>query len=237
MKTNSENGENQLALIELQIVHGATSGLISFDERTGSVEFAPDVSFEQWREVLRLVKGMHKRSKVAMADIISFGNKKWGPKRVNECLEQLELEAVLVKAAIAISTIPKDLRLENLEPDHFVELAKANLPRKQVIRWARIASEQGLTASQLRFSIAEGEVVDRSVARQLGSGVYTVHGIRQSFDIWLRRVDGLDGIKKMDLENQMEILDELSPIVELGIALHEHLEATNAAPAPDPARA
>jgi transcriptional regulator with XRE-family HTH domain len=46
-------------------------------------------------------------------------------------------------------------------------------------------------------------------------GVITIHGIRQSFDIWKRRVGGLDGILEMDRECQEGILVELQAFARL----------------------
>jgi hypothetical protein len=128
----------------------------------------------------------------------------------------------VVRQAIAISSVPTELRELGLDADQLVELSKAE-GRDEQIKWGRIASEQGLNATQLRFSIAEGEVVDRAAAKQLNTGVVTPHGLRQSFDVWLRRMGGLEGIRKLDLDIQEEIAEELSAIVEFGLALDASL--------------
>jgi hypothetical protein len=158
-----------------------------------------------------------------MADCIAYGIKKWGKAKVDEALEQLEFEALMVKTAVAISGIPEEMRFPNLKADHYVELAKAELTKAKAIRWARIAAEQELTPSQLRFSIVENEVVDKAAARALSSGVITVQGIRQSFDVWLNRVGGLEGVKKMDIDHQNEIMEELAAICEFGLQLNNHI--------------
>jgi hypothetical protein len=220
----TEFTNNNSAPIELTIVQGETSGLFKIDARTGSVEFSEDISYEQWREILRLARTIRRKAAITVADCMSFGIKKWGAKRVDEALEQLELEATLVKTAVAISSIPRELRFEHLDGEHYVELARSEIPRAQKIRWARIAHEQRLTPSQLRFSILEGEVVDRGAAKMLQTGVITVHGIRQSFDVWSRRVGGLDGVQAMALDHQVEIMEELDAIVEFGLQLSEHLD-------------
>jgi hypothetical protein len=48
-----------------------------------------------------------------------------------------------------------------------------------------------------------------------GSGIITIQGIRQEFDIWLRRVGRLDGILGMPPEDQQDILSEIRPIARL----------------------
>ena len=47
------------------------------------------------------------------------------------------------------------------------------------------------------------------------AGVITIQGIRQEFDIWKRRVGGLNGILKMDPECQQDILVELQALPRL----------------------
>jgi hypothetical protein len=229
----TEHTNNSSTPIELIIVQGSTSGLIKIDERTGSVTFPEDLTFEQWKEGLRAVRILRKKAAVAVADFISHGTKKWGPKKVDEALEQLEMEAILVKTAIAVNSIPSDMRLEHLDEGHYVELSKAaQLTKAKKIHWARIASEQRLTPAQLRFSIIEGEVVERDASKGMQTGVWTVQGIRQSFDVWYRRVGGLDGVKAMDLDHQMEIMEEIDAICEFGMQLHDHLEQLRSANAP-----
>lgn len=210
--------------IELSVVQGDASGLFQIDERTGSVTFAEDISYEQWREILRTARTIRRKAAIIVADCIAVGIKKWGRKKVDEALEQLELEVTLVKTAVAIMSVPHELRLENLDGEHYIELSRAQLTKAKAIRWARIASEQRLTPSQLRLSIVEGEVIDRSAAKLLQTGVITIHGIRQSFDVWYRRVGGINGVKAMDLEHKIEIMEELDPMCEFGMNLHDHLE-------------
>lgn len=228
---NHSTNNNQPRSIELSIVQGETSGLVKINDRTGGVEFADDMSYEQWCEILRLAKIMRKKAAIAVADCIGWGIAKWGRKKVDEALEQLELEATLVKSSYMIASIPTELRFDNLEPDHYVELAKSGIPKPQKVRWARIASEQRLTPSQLRFSIIEGEVVDRAAAKAMQTGVLTIQGVRQSFDVWLRRVGGIEGVIKMESDHKIEIMEELDAICEFGMQLHDHLQEI-AAPKP-----
>ena len=50
---------------------------------------------------------------------------------------------------------------------------------------------------------------------KLTTGVITIQGIRQEFDIWLRRVGGIDGILKMGPECSKDIATELRAIARL----------------------
>jgi hypothetical protein len=47
------------------------------------------------------------------------------------------------------------------------------------------------------------------------TGVITIHGIRGLFDVWIRRVGGLEGILKMEPEIRQEIIGEILPIARL----------------------
>jgi hypothetical protein len=221
--SNNNHSERQSTPIEMAVVRGETSGII---QAMGTeLRLADDTSYEQWQQVLKFIQHTRKKAAIYIADCIAFGINKWGRKKVDEALEQLELEATLVKTAVAITTIPLELRFDNLEGEHYVELAKSGIPKAQKIRWARIASEQRLTPSQLRFSIIEGEVVDRAAAKALQTGVLTIQGIRQSFDVWARRVGGIEGVKAMEPDHQVEIMEELDAICEFGMLLHDHLQA------------
>jgi hypothetical protein len=55
----------------------------------------------------------------------------------------------------------------------------------------------------------------RNAKANLETGVITVQGIRQEFDIWLRRVGGLNGILKMPSECRNDIAIELRAIARL----------------------
>lgn len=222
-ENNNEHQPEQVAeQIELAVVQGETSGLI----RTAGNEckLAEDMSYEQWRILLKFIQDTRKKAAIYIADCIAFGVAKWGRKKVDEALEQLEFEATLVKTALAITTMPLELRFDHLVGEHYMELAKSGIPKAQKIRWARIASEQHLTPSQLRFSIIEGEVVDRAAAKAMQTGVLTIQGVRQSFDVWVRRVGGIEGVKAMEPDHKVEIMEELDAICEFGMLLHDHLQ-------------
>jgi hypothetical protein len=229
MKSDTAPTADPTKSVELQIVKGETSGLFVLTE-TG-IEIAEDMSFGQWQEGLKAIKWFRTKLSIGFADYVSWGTKKFGEEKVGDALEQLEFEATLVKAAVAINQIPLDLRFPNLTGDHYVELAKADLSRAKATKWARVAFEQGLTPSQLKFSIVEGEVVGRDAARALSSGVVTIQGIRQQFDVWMKRMNGLEGVLKLERDHQEEILGELEAMAALWGDLKEHLSQPVAAEA------
>jgi hypothetical protein len=47
------------------------------------------------------------------------------------------------------------------------------------------------------------------------AGVITLHGLRQEFDIWLRRIGALHGILRLPPEHRRDIVLELQPMARL----------------------
>jgi hypothetical protein len=206
--------------VELAVVCGAESGL--FTPTDVGLEISEDISFAQYTKILCVLKMAKHKAKLWLSDAITFGKRKFSEALVDRILEQLEFEMPDVRSAIAIEGVPSELRDPFLTSDHYVELSKG-ADRPTQIKWARIASDKHLTPSQLKFSMAEGEVVDRAATKLLNTGVVTPHGIRQSFDVWLRRMGGIEGVQKLDEEMQEDIAEELSAIIEFGIALDASL--------------
>ncbi len=213
--------------IELSVVFGNESGLFSITPDGMRMELQEDISFDQYRLILQVLKNAKTKSTIWLADAIRFGNKKFGADLVNTALEQLEFDMPVVRSAIAIESVPPELRLPNITADHLVELSKAE-SKKDKVKWARLASEHNLTPVQLRFSIAENEIVDRAASRQLATGVVTIQGIRQSFEIWRMRVGGIDGVLKMEDDDQSAIIGELQEIADFCNQLQGRINAVDA---------
>ena len=55
----------------------------------------------------------------------------------------------------------------------------------------------------------------KTVKLKSNSGVITIQGIRQEFDVWFRRVGGIDGILQMSPEHRRDIVLEIQPIARL----------------------
>ena len=59
---------------------------------------------------------------------------------------------------------------------------------------------------------------------KLASGVITLPGMRQAFEIWFRRVNGLNGILKMESEYLRDIIGEIRPIALLHLRIAQELK-------------
>lgn len=211
--------------IELAIVKGQESGL--FQLTATGIKISEDLTYEQWFELLSWIRWARHKLTIGLADVMEYGQIKFGAEKVSQSLEQLEFELPMVKAAIAINSVPRELRYPFLTAEHYVELSRAEISKKEKAKWAKLAAELRLTPTQLRLSMVEGEVVDTAAARQLSTGVITIPGLRQEFDVWMHRVGGIEGVRKMDADTKQEIYEEIEPIMLFAIQLDEELSGTS----------
>jgi hypothetical protein len=209
-------------VIELAIISEDKPKVIRFTQ-TG-VDIPEDLTFQEWYTVLQSVKWHHKKLAIAFADVIQYGNKHFGNDKVSESLEQLEFELPFVKSALAINSVPPEFRHPGLSAEHYVAIAKSDLSKKEKQKWAELADKLKLTATQLRLSMAQGEVIDTAATRAMNTGIITIPGIRQEFDVWLHRVGGFEGVQKMDINTKEDIYEELVPVVEFALKLSDDLE-------------
>lgn len=179
------------------------------------------MTFEEYKDGLKGWKLLKQKVDLVFSEFVEWGSLKFGREKVHHELSQLQFDLADVKKAIAISTVPAEMRHPNLTAEHYVALARSALPAKQKAKWAKTASQQSLTPSQLKASIEAGEVVTTPVARQQQHGIITVHGIAQEIKVWLNRVGGIEGIKKMSPEDQSVIRDVLREAAEVYNALNQ----------------
>lgn len=173
------------------------------------------ISYDQWLEAVKHLKSLNNQAKVYLADAIEQGTIRFGKIAVDQGLQQLEFDMPTIKIVQSITGIPKGERDERLEPEHYVVLAKAELTPAARKEWIKKTAEQGLSPAVLKASIPAGEVVSPQTAKQVSSGVYSPHGIRGEFDIWLNRVGGEAGVLKMAPDARRAILVEFIPIASL----------------------
>jgi hypothetical protein len=184
-----------------------------------------DMPYEKWFEGLKALHTLEGQIGLAKAKYIAFGIAKYGRDKVDVGFAQLELPLQDVKRAIDISTVPENIKFRNLDADHYVVLARADLTPKKLAHWARIASVQGLSAPALKASINAGEVVSGKVAEHQQHGILSLKGTVQEFLIWLRRMGGAAALLKLEPEVQKEIIEDLEPFAKL---YNELLAKTNA---------
>jgi hypothetical protein len=190
------------------------------------------MTWEEYEDGLRVWKFMSTKFKMGFADYLAFGRRKWKNK-VDALLGQLEFDLPMVSSATQIANVPTDVRQPHLEAEHYIVLSKADLTKKQQIKWAKVASEQRLSPSTLKASINMGEVVSPALAKQRTSGIISINGIRLELDIWLQRVGGIEGIDKMEEAAQQDIAVELEKFVQIYLHIRK-LKTVFLEPMPEP---
>ena len=150
-----------------------------------------------------------------MADAIAQGVVKFGQIAVDQGLEQLEFDMPMMNTIKSITGIPANERNDKLTPGHYVVLKKADITPDARREWIEKAADQNLTPNRLKASIKAGEVVSEAHAKQTNHGLYSPHGIRGEYEIWLRRAGGIEGIRKAGEDNVDMVIRELRPIYEL----------------------
>jgi hypothetical protein len=132
--------------------------------------------------------------------------------------------------------------LENVEIIPVEELAKSvELKRRQIAELARNGKIPGairpdgyhyvypVTPELLdwiewkRRRVQQRKQRVKKAKVNLETGVITVQGIRQEFDILLRRLGGRDGILKMESEILKDLVVEMQPIARLHSQINQEL--------------
>lgn len=210
----------QLAILSSTSPNEPAAPLFSITD--GVLTIPEELTKLQWFNGLRVLKSTYDNYKLFLAGYMSYGEAKWGKDAVENALHQLEFDMPTVRQAIDINTVPLDIRRPGLTGEHYVVLARSDLKPKQLAKWAKTASDQNLSAQQLKASIDAGEVVTTAVVKQRQHGVVTIDGIRQEFEIWLRRMGGSEGILKLPEDTVREIIKDLRPIAALCSKLEEN---------------
>lgn len=201
--------------LQLAILSADEPAAPLFSIKDGILTIPEELTKLQWFNGLRVLKSAHDNYKLFLAGYMAYGEAKWGKDAVENALHQLEFDMPTVRQAIDINTVPLDIRQPGLSGEHYVVLARSDLKPKQLAKWAKTASDQNLSAPQLKASILAGEVVTTAVAKQRQHGVITIDGIRQEFEMWLRRMGGTKGILKLKPDMVKDIVKDLQPIARL----------------------
>jgi hypothetical protein len=178
-----------------------------------------NMTYDTWKDGFKFFKWADQRLKQGFADYVQYGTLKFGKEKAQMAMEQMELDLPMVKMALEINSVPPELRKPGLDAEHYVVLARSDATLKEKKKWAEVASIQKLSASQLKASMAAGEVISPAAAKQRQTGILSFKGIRQEFDLHLSRIGGAEGIRKMSAEAQADILEDLKAFHDLYVEL------------------
>lgn len=229
MKTATEDKHTTpavtLALMGGMSIGGKVRENQVFHLGVNGIEFNGDLSLERWQDLMRLCKACKNAATLWLADAITHGVRRFGQEVVQNALEQMEFELIDADRAMAIGKLTAGIRNPALTTEHYYVLAKAELSEAAQELWAAEALKHGLTAKELLESIAAGKIVRAGAGGRSGGagGLATIHGVRQLFDTWWRKVDKDDPIHKWDEKRKRELWEELKGPTRVGLQLARSL--------------
>lgn len=207
---------SDLSLVSGQHIQCSPSGLRIHGE----------MSFEEWSNLLRTIGSVKSAYHCILADHLNYGRKHFGDANVAAALEQEEFDLSDVNKATAIGQLSLDFRESKpLSSEHYFVLSKVDDPAKQA-HWADIAKHHKLSALELKRSIEAGKILRQSEIQNesgSGSGINTIQGAVFKFQQWQREMGGTPKILTLPEKDRRDLLNLLSPAIELAAAIEESL--------------
>lgn len=191
------------------------------------------LTYERWKTVLLSWRRCNGSWMLVFADLLRYGRERFGDKRVDEALFQMQFDLGDSIKALAIGQIPLGLRTERLTSEHMFVLAKADLTEKERRHWAVVSDKEQLKPRELQKSIEAGKVLKQADIDRISghnSGIATIQGLSFWFAQWKRKVGGDEGVLAWDLRQQEAWLVEVCPIVELAEKVAKSVAAAKVAP-------
>jgi hypothetical protein len=188
-----------------------------------------DMTFEQWRGLIRNLRLVKECYHTALADGISYGRTRFGREAVDTCLQQLEFPFEDVTHAESIALVPRLTRETfQLTSEHTYILGLL-LPQDHTSQemWAARCQEHCLSPIALRRSIERGEIITDEQLKTISganSGRPVLQGMTLQFSRWVSERGGVDQLLSLPREAKLEILQEVAPVVEIALKLRDSIE-------------
>lgn len=184
------------------------------------------LSLEDWKSLIGSLQSIRHAYHNALADAINYGHRTFGSEVVGTTLEQLEFDMSDANKAINIGTLSYHFRQAHpLTSEHYHVLATCAEEQHRE-KWAKLATDEKLTALELKRSIEKGEVIRTSEIQKLsghGAGINTVQGVVFQFKQWENRIGGVQAALKLPEKERRDLLSHLTPMIELAAALESSL--------------
>ncbi len=178
-----------------------------------------DLSPDEFREALSQLRAVKDAYHSALADLVAYGRNKFGDEHVEATLEQLHFEHADCLRAAQIGQMTLEFRTgKALTNEHYFVLGQHLEEEHQRESWADLAAKHGLTALELRHSIARGKVTRTAeIERQSGknTGIHNIQSVAFDFERWERQVGGEDEILKWPPARREQVLATLEPVARL----------------------
>lgn len=191
------------------------------------LEITRNLDFTEWRSLLVQAKRAKSSYLAVVSDIVAYGRREFGDDPVNSALEQLEFDlSDATKAEIISRMSLADRTLHGLSAEHSYVLGLCLRTPEEREKWARKCAEHGLTAFELKKSIAAGEVLriaDISAAAGHSEGIPSIQAVRFQFQKWQRQFADSTAVLRLPKPERRKILDLLCPMVQLAAELEASL--------------
>ena len=161
-----------------------------------------------------------------LSDTIRKGHEWFGVERVDAAVVQLELRLYDMRQAACIGELAEGVRRPGLAVGHLYVLAMADLPPEEQRRWAVAAQKNKLPPLRLKASIEAGRVMTAeglSTQRGSNTGILTIQGLMQQFEMWQRMVEKDRKIEEWGREEKLALFHELKGPTLLGLKLAREL--------------
>jgi hypothetical protein len=185
-----------------------------------------DLTIEQWRSMLERLRLVKECYHTALSDAIRYGRTRFGRDAADQAIEQLQFPFADINHAESIGEVPRLLReTYSLTSEHYYILGllfSGDTTSQEM--WAKRTVEHRLSPIALRRSIEADQIITDDDLRQRtgnSSGIPVLQAVALPFTRWSRSIGGLDGVAKLKRDDQIAILQELTPIVEFALKLRE----------------
>jgi hypothetical protein len=161
-----------------------------------------------------------------LSDTIKKGHESFGAEKVDAAVVRLELRLHDMRQAVCIGELAKGVRMTGLTVEHLYVLGRADLPPDEQHRWAIAAQENELPPLRLKASIEAGKVLtaeELSALRGSNTGILTIQGLIQKFEIWRRTVEKDKPIENWNRKAKLALWEELEGPTMLGMELAREL--------------
>ncbi len=179
----------------------------------------PDgTSEEQSIAIIKHLKRFQDVLQFGIGDWMAYHRKNFGDESTAAAVEQMEMDLGECQKALNISCVDQRARDSRLSPAHHYVIGlyaqKNSLTLKQQKDWIITAINEDLSPMELRHSIEAGKVIHE--VKDKTSGVVAIEGIRSQFTRWLRQATTSRPIDTWTAEEKHRLLEEITPILELG---------------------
>lgn len=185
------------------------------------------LDYDSWLLILSQLRCIKSTYLSAVSDVVTYGRQHFGDAKVNTALEQLEFELSDATKAEAIGLIDLDTRTRhNLSAEQAYVIATGCRTEEERENWAIVCEKNGLTAFELKKSIAAGKVLRKDeITSQSGhgEGIASVQSVRFQFEKLRHQFKDDSAVLRLPKEERMKILEQLSPIVEFAAKIEGSL--------------